>query len=420
MGTRHRAGTRKRRRSASGIAAALAVPLVALPVGMADASAAATQEHSATYEYFPTEPTRVLTLSLLPGGNDDDLQGVMCESPRTCKNVVYSRASTPSAVAVLDTVLRDGTDGKQIVFAYSQGARVAAAWMREHGATEGVPGPENLSFVLMGNPARKYNGSDKLRGSDVFPDLGYRIIDVSQEYDMASDFPDDTTNLLAMLNSTAAFFLTHQDYEPVDIYDPANYVWTEGDITYVFVPTKTLPLLQPLRWFGLGFVADMLNPSLKEIVDRAYDRSYLPAQPGLPSAPDPEPEGPQQDSARAEATLVQSTAARTEPVRGKSVRALEPAAVEADDEVVDVVTEDVVDSDGLVDSDDVVVDDVIDGDDVVIDEDEAAEDEAAEDEAAEDADVADEADTATDTGTDTDTATESDVDTGDSSTGGDE
>ena len=75
-------------------------------------------------------------------------------------------------------------------------------------------------------------------------------------------------------NANAGFLFVHQDYEDVDIYDPANYVWTEGNTTYVYVPTKNLPLLEPLRWVGLSALADALNEPLKEIVERAYDRSY--------------------------------------------------------------------------------------------------------------------------------------------------
>ncbi|MGQ9349602.1 PE-PPE domain-containing protein [Mycolicibacterium gilvum] len=366
MAKGHNAGKRTRRRRATGIAAAVAIPLLALPVGGASASAATT------YEYFPTEPTRVLTLSLLPGGNNDDLNGVMCESPRTCRNVVYSRASTPEAVGTLDAVLRDGTGGKQIVFAYSQGARVTAAWMREHGGTEGVPTAENLTFVLMGNPARKYSGSDKLRGPDVFPDLGYKIIDVSQEYDMASDFPDDTSNLLAMLNSTAGFFFTHQDYEPVDIYDEANYVWIEGDITYVFVPTEKLPLLKPLRWFGLGFIADALNGPLKAVVDRAYDRSYLPAQPGFPPIEDPEIEEPQEGSAISAATV------RSVSARSAAPRPIEQAPIDVDIEVAEDTADEVIDEgidDQVADEDlvsEVSDDDAVDDDAAVVEDDPAA------------------------------------------------
>src|SRR5690606_11563240 len=86
------------------------------------------------------------------------------------------------------------------------------------------------------------------------------------------------------------FMFIHADYEDVDLYDPRNYVWTEGNTTYVFVPTENLPLLQPLRWLGLTGIADALNEPLKAIVEQAYDRSYLPAEPGLPSEPEPTPE----------------------------------------------------------------------------------------------------------------------------------
>lgn len=266
------------------VAVAAAVPLVAFPLAGPTSPVAAAE-----FAYFPQEPTRVLTLSLLPGGNNDDLSGVMCESPRTCKDVLYSRANSASAVATLNQALRDGTAGKQIVFAYSQGARVAGRWLTQNAGTEGVPTTQDLSFVLMGNPSRKYGGSDR-DWETTFPETDYRVIDVSQQYDMASDFPDNPFNLLALLNANAGFFFTHQDYESVDIYDEANYVWVEGNTTYVFVPTENLPLLKPLRWVGLGFLADALNAPLKEIVEQAYDRSYLPAQPGLPANPVPEAE----------------------------------------------------------------------------------------------------------------------------------
>lgn len=281
---------RKHRRKAMAVATAAAVPLMAFPLAGLTSPVAAAE-----FSYFPAEPTRVLTLSLLPGGNDDDLSGVMCDSPRTCETVLYSRANSAAAVATLNQAVRDGTTGKQIVFAYSQGARVAGRWLTENAGTEGVPSPEDLSFVLMGNPSRKYGGSDR-DWETTFPNTDYRVIDVSQQYDMASDFPDDPFNLLALLNANAGFFFTHQDYETVDIYDEANYVWVEGNTTYVFVPTENLPLLTPLRWVGLGFLADALNAPLKEIVERAYDRSYLPAQPGLPSTLVPEPELLQADT----------------------------------------------------------------------------------------------------------------------------
>ncbi|PRC43327.1 PE-PPE domain-containing protein, partial [Mycobacterium sp. ITM-2017-0098] len=127
-------------------------------------------------------------------------------------------------------------------------------------------------FVVIGNPTRAYGGSD----SDVMPQTQYQVIDVSRQYDFASDFPDNPLNLLTLLNSLAAFTMIHTEYEDVDMYDPANIVWKEGNTTYVFVPTENLPLLEPLRKLGLTDLADALNGPLKEIVERGYDRSYLP------------------------------------------------------------------------------------------------------------------------------------------------
>ena len=293
-------GTGVRRRRSRWLAAAVAtVPLVALPataVGLTGISGSAVAS-AAEFDYFPPEPARVLTLSLIPHGNDDDLQGVMCQSPRTCEMVQNSYLSKTLAVNNLDEALRDGTTGRQYVFAYSQGARVVSLWLQTRSQVEGAPTPDDLGFVLMGNPGRKYGGADG-DWDQVIPDTEYHVIDVSRQYDAASDFPDNPFNLLALLNANAGFLFVHQDYEDVDIYDPANYVWTEGNTTYVYVPTKNLPLLEPLRWVGLSALADALNEPLKEIVERAYDRSYLPAQPGLPEPapePEPEPEAPGED-----------------------------------------------------------------------------------------------------------------------------
>ena len=293
-------GTGVRRRRSRWLAAAIAtVPLVALPATAAGVSGASVSllASAAEFDYFPPEPARVLTLSLIPHGNDDDLQGVMCQSPRTCEMVQNSYLSRSLAVNNLDEALRDGTTGRQYVFAYSQGARVVSLWLQTRSQVEGAPTPDDLGFVLMGNPGRKYGGADG-DWDQVIPDTDYHVIDVSRQYDAASDFPDNPFNLLALLNANAGFLFVHQDYEDVDIYDPANYVWTEGNTTYVYVPTKNLPLLEPLRWVGLSALADALNEPLKEIVERAYDRSYLPAQPGLPEPapePEPEPETPGED-----------------------------------------------------------------------------------------------------------------------------
>lgn len=294
MKVSHKSATHKResaRRGAKWLAAAaVTAPIMAMP-----ALGAAPSALAAEIDYFSPDSARVLTLSFLPGGNDDDLGGVVCQAPRTCESVPYPYLLRSVGVTDLDTKLRDGTTGQQVVFGYSQGARVASNWLDAYAGTEGAPSTDDVSFVLIGNPSRKHGGAHVGWGQ-VTPDTGYKVLDVARQYDLASDFPDQPLNLLALANAYAGFAFVHEDYEEVDLYDPANYVWKEGNTTYVFVPTENIPLLQPLRWIGLSGLADALNGPLKAMIEKAYDRSYLPAQPGWPAPePEPEPEEPPVD-----------------------------------------------------------------------------------------------------------------------------
>jgi hypothetical protein len=201
---------------------------------------------------------------------EDELQGTLCSAPNNCQRVDQFLWD-PSGLATIDATI-DATPGTKVVFSYSEGARSVTRWLNKHAGDADAPPPDELSFVMIGNPTRRYGGSD----SDVMPETQYQVIDITRQYDMASDFPDNPLNLIALLNSLAAFTVIHTDYENVDMYDDANIVWKEGNITYVFVPTENLPLLEPLRQLGLTSLADALNEPLKKIVERGYDRSYLP------------------------------------------------------------------------------------------------------------------------------------------------
>jgi len=270
---------RRQRRRAKCLAAAVAsVPLLVLPaIGTAAAADAPV------FDALPPGPTRALTLSLIAGGNDDDLRGVVCEAPRTCMAVPYPYLDREAGVVELDNALRNDAPDHQIIYGYSQGANVAGDWLKQYVGAEGAVPPSALSFVLIGNPGRKHGGS-RVRLDEMTPDTEYNVLDVSRQYDLSSDTPDDTGNLLAMINAYAGFSSVHPDYEDVDIYDPANYVWKEGNTTYVFVPTERLPILAFLYNLGLTQWADSLDAVLRPAIEKAYDRSYLPAQPGFPPA----------------------------------------------------------------------------------------------------------------------------------------
>ena len=101
------------------------------------------------------------------------------------------------------------------------------------------------------------------------------MVDISREYDFTSDFPNRPLSpfyLLPIANAAAGLVTVHLDYEGVNVDDPANVVWQDGNTTYVLVPTPTLSLLAPLQILGINPIA--LNAVLKPLVDSAYDRTY--------------------------------------------------------------------------------------------------------------------------------------------------
>lgn len=293
--------TDRRRRLALVAAAVTAVPLVA---GM-PALATAPEATAALPDQL-----KVVTLGMYPGRNTDDHDGIMCTGSRTCEPVAYPYLERKVGAGILqDALTLEPASDPVVVFGYSQGARVVTQWLEDHAGTEAAPSPDRLSFMLIGNPDRKYGGAHAPLGQ-ITPDTEYDVIDVSRQYDRASDLPDNPFNVLAFLNASAGLRDIHIHYEDVDIYDPANYVWKEGNITYVFVPTENIPLLDPLRRLGLTDLADKLNGPLKAKIEKAYDRSYLPATPGWPAELlPPKTDPPQQDPTPTEPAAL--TAART-------------------------------------------------------------------------------------------------------------
>ncbi|MBI5336262.1 MAG: PE-PPE domain-containing protein [Mycolicibacterium rufum] len=322
--------TNRRRRLALLAAAATAVPLVAGVPALATAPEATAA--------LPDQ-LKVVTLGMSPGRNTDDHGGIMCTGSRTCDPLAYPYLERKVGADILqDALTLEPAAEPVVVFGYSQGARVVTQWLEEHAGTEGAPSPDRLSFMLIGNPDRRHGGAHAPLGQ-ITPDTEYDVIDVSRQYDRASDLPDNPFNLLAFLNASAGLRDIHIHYEDVDIYDPANYVWKEGNITYVFVPTENIPLLDPLRRLGLTDLADKLNGPLKAKIEEAYDRSYLPATPGWPAELLPKTDPPQQDPTPTEPTTL--TAART--VRTSSSAADEDTATKrpvADDSANDDATDD--------------------------------------------------------------------------------
>ena len=204
---------------------------------------------------------------------------------------------------------------KVVLFGYSQGARVVSI---EKENLRNYPNKDQLEIVLIGNISRPNGGlwsrlsflptipiADVSFGKPTPTDVGIKTTDISFEYDGVSDFPVYPLNLLAVANALAGFQYVHGYYlvpngnGPTDqlpwgytadeiqalIEDPNNP--TKGDTTYVTIPAKSLPILQPFIDFGnatgtsaiVNPILELVQPALKVLIDTGYDRTANPGDP---------------------------------------------------------------------------------------------------------------------------------------------
>ena len=269
-----------------GVFAAL-LPLVAAPIAGAATTLAG--------QPLPDPPAEVVIINPINGwvqainGYPTPRPGYLCDLPgNTCTNVEWPFLSIPEGVTAFDAALKAASASGEpiIVSGYSQGGQVAQQWLIQHLDDPNAPSPQDLTFVLFGNSTRLYGGSLVYFGGqfgglgDVWPTSPYSVIDVARQYEYSADMPDNIFSPfygLAFANALAGGWYLH-DYvsveQPSAINDPANTVWKVGNITYVLIPTENLPLLDPLRQFGLTALADALNAPLKALIDTAYNRDY--------------------------------------------------------------------------------------------------------------------------------------------------
>lgn len=252
---------------------------------------AGTPDDHATRDAAVSLTTQVRTLrGVIPWSIDTALNGAVCNkaSGNTCTDLVYPYLLADLGVAWGTEILADAlqdVSSPEIIFGYSSGAVVASQWLAQHATDADAPSARKLSFILIGNPKRKYGGANfAYTSAATTPNSQYTVLDVAHEYDNVADAPNDPWNLLAMANSIAGYFYVHTAYS-VDLVNDEKLVWKEGNTTYVLVRSKDLPLLAPMLWplrfFGLNFLADAINAPLKTIVDWAYNRNY----PGLITDP---------------------------------------------------------------------------------------------------------------------------------------
>lgn len=274
-----------------------ALPFMALPLTLAGPlpTSAAAANASATSELIPPGPATVFHTSPTPWSVPHHLGGVLCADTLACQEVYYQALQSygPIEIGLAENVQRldfaiNNTSGDKIAYGFSGGARVVSKWLEQQ-AESGAPA-EDTNIVLVGNSGRKYGGINGFFWGRLFnilmtpTDTDYDVLDVAREYDPIADFPDNPFNLLALANAWAGFNSIHLGYSQDDLDAPGNYVWKEGNTTYVYIPTEHLPILQGLRDLGLGELADQWEAPLREIINQAYDRDYLENATVIPEA----------------------------------------------------------------------------------------------------------------------------------------
>jgi len=191
--------------------------------------------------------------------------------PLQFNSFAYGDAAVISGRDQLDAVLEAGIrTGPQIVFGYGLGAVIACRWLSDLAPNSPVL-PSEVSFVLIGNPARRYGGKAAYYGTAVPPPVNtkYIVLDVARQYDGAADWPQ-VPDTIAFANAKAGLLALHQPnldgvggYHSVGLGDPGA-VWTEGNITYQVIRTDVLPLL--------GDDAARQDKALRPQVEASYRR----------------------------------------------------------------------------------------------------------------------------------------------------
>lgn len=220
------------------------------------------------------------------------------------------------------------TDDEVVIFGFSQGAAVVSNELRN------ITGLDNnlkqrLQVVVAGNPYKPNGGIftrlgflQYIPGLKITTDvptptdttggatgaLPIPVTDVAFEYDPVGDAPAYPLNLLAMANALLGLVYIHttyvapngntkawvlpDGYSPDEVaketdptLHPENFRYY-NNTTYILIPTKVLPIMQPLigfgKWTGTSAIVtpivDLVSPALRVIIDTGYDRTTSPGK----------------------------------------------------------------------------------------------------------------------------------------------
>ncbi|WP_205873861.1 PE family protein [Mycobacterium camsae] len=200
-------------------------------------------------------------------------------------DISIARGSTILTDAIVQQLAALPPDGSIAVLGYSQSAVLSSVVMPRLVA-EGITNSQ-VNFVLLGNPMNPNGGVAARFAGLTLPSLGFTFygatpdnvfptVNYTLEYDGFADFPRYPINLLADLNAVMGIPFVHGDYQHLTQaqIDTAIQLPTEGPTqsTYYMIPTKHLPLLEPVRFIPYvgNPLAELVEPNLRVLVNLGY------------------------------------------------------------------------------------------------------------------------------------------------------
>lgn len=145
--------------------------------------------------------------------------------------------------------------------------------------------PDQFHFTALAPPSVPGHGLFEAMGlqdlfegmSQPFPvDSAFHVDVYCGMYDPICMFPDDQTNMLALMNAMAALSTVHGGYVNITTEDLESAVpWlidgAGGNVDYWIIPTEVLPLLSGSSWLLGPELTASLDDYLRPLIDAAYD-----------------------------------------------------------------------------------------------------------------------------------------------------
>jgi hypothetical protein len=202
--------------------------------------------------------------------------------------------SVAIGVSDLNSAIMDQINNQHhsvVVFGYSQSATIATNEIKALMAMgAGAPNPNDLSFVLIGDPNNPDGGllsrfpgfyipflNVDFNGATP-PNSPYPTSIYTAQYDGIADAPQYPLNVVSDLNAFLGYFFVHSTYpfltpdqvaNAVPLPTSPNYT---GDTHYYMLMTQDLPLVQLIRDIPYAGppIADIFEPDLRVICDMGY------------------------------------------------------------------------------------------------------------------------------------------------------